>query len=920
MLAGRDAELDFLRCRAEEAESGNGQVVLVRSSVGHGKTELLSEFARQVAGPNSPFLTATCTAGESGLPMGVLSQLFHNASLSPALRGSLHQLLDRGASAVSPTGDTADAVESDSTQVFNGFLLTLLELGGRRLVLLCVDDVEYADLPSLRCLLYLARRLRRARVLIVLSESRRLPGRVSALHTEVGQLPDLQRIELPALSPASVADLRAECCPAEAPALDVHAATGGNPAFVRALLGDLGGSGAPGQEYRQAVIDCLRRCEDTVAEVARALAVLGPESDRTTLGGLLDLRPERVSEALALLDDVGLTVGTTFRHDMASVALRDDLPQGRRALLHERAARLLHESGKPAVTVARHLVDACCPTGRRAVEVLMEASAQALSTDRVGFAVDCLTLALAGAADEPRRVSVLSKLARAEWQLNPSAMLRHVDPLMAGMRAGLLDPRDAITLVRQLLWHGRLGQAREVLDWLRTLGAGAGSETVTELGYVERWLTSCYPSLNIGQCIPRSPIDQDSSRSFRADPWLRSAAVLAETFRLGEQQDALAEAERFLATTQLSNTTPWSDEPAMLALLALVQGDRVEVAESCCERLLAESTSREAPTWRATFSAVAAVAALRLGDLGSAAARARSAMTLVSPEAWGVGIGLPLGSLILAATLRGAYAEARGYVTQPVPDTLFQSRYGPHYLHARGHFYSETDCHHAALADFLACGELQRSWGLDLPGFVPWRTSAAQTWLRLGNRDRAKRLVFDQLARTGAGRTRSRALALRVLATAGQVNRRPQLLAEAVDIFEDRGDRLELAITLTELSRAHRALGAHQRARLTVRRAWHLAKACGAEPLIRTLLSELGATERIVASPSDSHGIKSLTGSERRVASLAVAGYSNREIAKKLFITPSTVEQHLTRVYRKLRVKHRGDLPTYLHADLANSA
>jgi DNA-binding NarL/FixJ family response regulator len=52
-----------------------------------------------------------------------------------------------------------------------------------------------------------------------------------------------------------------------------------------------------------------------------------------------------------------------------------------------------------------------------------------------------------------------------------------------------------------------------------------------------------------------------------------------------------------------------------------------------------------------------------------------------------------------------------------------------------------------------------------------------------------------------------------------------------------------------------------------------------------------------------------LSPAERRVATLASDGYSNRAIASKLLITESTVEQHLTKVYRKLNVKHREDLP-----------
>jgi len=51
-----------------------------------------------------------------------------------------------------------------------------------------------------------------------------------------------------------------------------------------------------------------------------------------------------------------------------------------------------------------------------------------------------------------------------------------------------------------------------------------------------------------------------------------------------------------------------------------------------------------------------------------------------------------------------------------------------------------------------------------------------------------------------------------------------------------------------------------------------------------------------------------LTGSERRVAELAAHGLTNREVAAKLFMSPKTVEAHLSRVYRKLGVSSRAEL------------
>ncbi len=55
-----------------------------------------------------------------------------------------------------------------------------------------------------------------------------------------------------------------------------------------------------------------------------------------------------------------------------------------------------------------------------------------------------------------------------------------------------------------------------------------------------------------------------------------------------------------------------------------------------------------------------------------------------------------------------------------------------------------------------------------------------------------------------------------------------------------------------------------------------------------------------------------LTYSERRVASLAAGGWTNKRIARELHITVSTVEQHLTRVYRKTGATRRADLAAAL--------
>lgn len=82
---------------------------------------------------------------------------------------------------------------------------------------------------------------------------------------------------------------------------------------------------------------------------------------------------------------------------------------------------------------------------------------------------------------------------------------------------------------------------------------------------------------------------------------------------------------------------------------------------------------------------------------------------------------------------------------------------------------------------------------------------------------------------------------------------------------------------------------------------------CGAKGLIDRVRSELyaaGARPRTTALK----GIEALTASEHRVATLAAQGATNREIAQTLFVTPKTVQVHLTNAYRKLGIRSRREL------------
>jgi DNA-binding CsgD family transcriptional regulator len=168
--------------------------------------------------------------------------------------------------------------------------------------------------------------------------------------------------------------------------------------------------------------------------------------------------------------------------------------------------------------------------------------------------------------------------------------------------------------------------------------------------------------------------------------------------------------------------------------------------------------------------------------------------------------------------------------------------------------------------------------------------------------------------------------ALRLLAATAEPKRRLALLKQATEQLQASGTRLALAHALGDLGQAYHLLGQSTRARMIVRRAYQLARQCDAEPLCQALLP---VTERPSQRPSQRPGsaerdqpaagqlAQALSDAERRVAELAANGHTNREIAQKLFISISTVEQHMTRILRKLNVSRRSDLPAGLGATAA---
>ena len=136
-------------------------------------------------------------------------------------------------------------------------------------------------------------------------------------------------------------------------------------------------------------------------------------------------------------------------------------------------------------------------------------------------------------------------------------------------------------------------------------------------------------------------------------------------------------------------------------------------------------------------------------------------------------------------------------------------------------------------------------------------------------------------------------------------------LHEAVEVLAGSSARLEHAKALVDLGAMLRRTNRRKEARDPLQQGLELARKCGAKPLAERAHTELVATgarpRRLVFS-----GREALTPSERRVAAMAAEGMTNREIAQALFVTPGTVEVHLSSSYRKLDISSRSQLPQAL--------
>jgi DNA-binding CsgD family transcriptional regulator len=166
----------------------------------------------------------------------------------------------------------------------------------------------------------------------------------------------------------------------------------------------------------------------------------------------------------------------------------------------------------------------------------------------------------------------------------------------------------------------------------------------------------------------------------------------------------------------------------------------------------------------------------------------------------------------------------------------------------------------------------------------------------------------------GAPRTLGVALRVTGLVTGGPAGLR--MLEESVDVLSNSEASLERARSLVELGGAEHRAGRTAASRESLRRGLDLAESSGAAPLATRAAAELRRAGGRRRTARQQTGRAALTPTEARVAGLASQAWSTAQIAQTLYLSPKTVDWHLSNSYRKLEVHGRQELSAALHERL----
>jgi DNA-binding CsgD family transcriptional regulator len=906
-ILGREQELAAVTRFLEEHRPGPS-ALLLEGEAGIGKTTLWRACVALARERGFRILSCRPSEAEARLSYAALTDL-----LEEAVADELEDLpgVQRTALDVALLREQADA-PVDPRTVAAAVLSIVRALASASPVLLAVDDEQWLDPETTEVLGFTIRRLANERVGVIAASRARegSPDPMGLLRA----LPEdrLERVRVTAMGREELRELLRQRIPIDLtiPTLGrVLEVSRGNPFFALQLGRALKESGAevePGGQLpvpeilRDLLRDRLGGLPASTGEILLLASILSRPTVPLVAAAASD--PDRAANELAIAARAGVVEvsgdAITFVHPLFASAVVDQAPGAQRREAHRRIAGTSQDREERA----RHLALSVEVPDADVAAALEEAAAQAVDRGAPAAAAELCELAAGLTPTNASADIVRRKVAAADHMYEAGDLhtaVRILDALLEGCPPG---PARADILVRlgRIRWEGDLPEAARLLTEALDQ-QGIGTETAFEA------------HLEMGNVLMNGGDFAGAERHVRAaldlangleDPILIARALTMSSnlngyTGSGKEEDLLAMSERVLAGTHSDLRT----ETSRAIHLAVI--DRLDEARDRLLPLLEWATERGDEPAAVDIHAWMAELELRAGnwDLAVRHDMARSHAG---------GLGGPSTEPIVRAH-RGE-GQAAWMAALDAMDAVERAGHITDRLHIRRVLGSSE----------LLIGDLSEAWrhlggawellvqtGVGEPGLALFVPDAAETLIRLGRLEDAEPLVA-WLEERGRTLDRPRALATGarcrglLLAAAGELTDALASLDEAVRHHERLPDPFELARTLLVQGTVRRRAKQKRPAREALDAALEIFERLGALLWAESTGAELTAIGGRPAPTGE------LTPTEERVARLAAAGRTNREIAEALFLSVRTVEGHLSHAYHKLDVRSRTELATVI--------
>ena len=909
-LVGRDRELARAAGFVTRLTERSG-ALLVRGEPGIGKTALWREAIGVADRDGIRVLVSRCAEAEMPIPLGAVSDL-----LDPAFEDVADALAEpqRRALAAALGLDTAAGERLDRLALPRALVAAFRLLAATRPLLIAIDDVQWHDPASARVLAFAVRRVgdERIGVLATLRDEAELRDPLALADAfQPGAFEELAVRPLGKTHLRQLVRRRFDVRIPQTTLTAVHDASRGNPMFAL----EFARSAEREDASLHARLPVPSSLEELVRERVRAL----PNTTRPLLELVAAIERPTVSllaRALgvgtqALVDEAvsagALVLGADgvvrFTHPLLGAAVYFDMPPGRRSALHlevagfvddleQRARHLALATAVPDEAIAAVLEQAAEAAAQRgAPDAAAALVAEAVRLTPASEEAACLRRTFAGAGFLMEAGDVQEARARIEPLLDPS-----VPP---AVRSQALVFRAETEHQDRPLIGAFLREAIEIAPdprvrwqaWMRYAQQG---------GWISRDLTTAAESAREALRIA-GELD---------DPSLIAATTAALAYyeaQRGHHEIEFGVAE-LARSEHLPRAAPWQVTPAVSVGARLMWAAELDRAREVLRREY-DTLMRQGRMLMLPLHIMGTLSDVewRAGRWAQAAAYADEARAILEDALPGGAHVLACQQVIVAVSLGRAdeareLGEANLRTAERYEDVnVLRLRW------ALGHVALVSGDPAAAAEKLGWLPEALQAFGMVEPGWQPMLPDVVEALVAVGRLDEAQG-VLQQLEQQAAAlehrwatpaALRCRALVLLAHERADEAAAAAEQAAEA---FAEIGFPLDRARSLLVAGAAKRRAGQRRQAADSLASAIEILNELGAPLWLQRAEDELRR-----ASPRPRRD-RELTSAERRVAALVAQGQTNKEVAAQLFTTTTTVEAHLTRIYRKLGMRSRTQL------------